>query len=80
MRQPDKRFCVDCDEPYTLTPNKPGRINQCGTCGSKAEVPKVKGVTTYAENGDVQEITIVSEAQHAEMKRLRASSALYKGW
>lgn len=28
------RVCVKCGEPYVLTSNKPGYINECADCGA----------------------------------------------
>jgi hypothetical protein len=36
--------CVDCGAANTLDPKKPGKINQCWSCGEKSEVEKVIGV------------------------------------
>lgn len=48
----DKRICVYCTEPYTLTRTKPGYANECGDCGQLSEDEKGNtrpgGIMEYA--------------------------------
>ena len=35
--------CIKCNQIVILTPDKPGRINECYDCGRKSEIPRVGG-------------------------------------
>lgn len=60
------RECVDCGVEYSLTPHKPGFINQCADCGRNAEKgqTRLKGVMIYPHKTSA-EIQILPE-QSAE--------------
>lgn len=77
-----KLTCANCGESYALTPDKPGRINQCADCGSKVEVERVVGVTNFdGKNESDRSLDIVSKEQFDELKRQRrCGSPLYQGW
>jgi len=75
------RECIDCGKEYDPDePGKPGRITQCAECGSRVEVERVKGVTTF-DSKDDRNLQLVSKREFDELKRQRrCSSPLYQGW
>lgn len=46
------RECIHCGETFELTPNKPGKINECPDCAKEVQVYYAEQTTTD-EYGDV---------------------------
>jgi len=64
-----ERTCITCERAFVLTPNKPGRINECARCGETSEVPRVQG-NTIAEGKNTTYTEIKPAEEAAEFRRL----------
>ena len=71
-----ERICSKCERTFVLTPDKPGRINECPDCGRRTEVPRVQGITVV-EGKNATYTQVVTAAVAAEFRRLsRVGSVL----
>ena len=69
------RACADCDHIFVLTPDKPGRVDQCAVCGEENEVERLKGITIN-EGKNTRSTVIVPGAVADEFNRLSRVSSI----
>ena len=69
----EPRECVDCGDEYKLTPDKPGKINQCHQCGAKSETTARVGGNMIYDGKQAPEIEIkpMTEAKKFNAKTRR---------
>jgi hypothetical protein len=68
------RICVVCDEEFLLTPDKPGKINECARCATPGP-PKVGGNMVWSHKTAPElEIKSMAEARRfaAQTRRFGA--------
>ena len=76
MSYDNSRTCSDCGDEYHLTRDKPGKIYQCWSCGSKSETTERVGGNMIFTSKHAPEIEIkpMDEARrfNSKTKRLGA--------